>query len=180
MNGKYRKEVRDWIREEIQERDSVILPEFTRETINHFMENNGLLGDLLKESLEPLVYQMAKEVLGESRHAAQGQYRARQFAYANVQLGDEMVTREEFESRAKKFSNRFSRWMEHAGDRHYNFMKMNATQLQAAADERRKRGTTEIFTAEFFERIAGDIGVGFVEEVYSPEQVDEIWHEMQE
>src|SRR5215217_3895397 len=114
MNDMNRRQLlREWVHEQVDARASVNLPELSAEAVEHFMGNQAFIEGLLRESLEPVVYQIAKSVIDKTR--VPGDY---------IELGDEIISKEELGKRADTLGKRFERWMEHSGDQHIHFMQM--------------------------------------------------------
>ena len=140
-NHKRSKEVREWVTAQVEDRESVALPELAHEAVEYFSQDEGFVRDILAEVLEPACYKIASYVLSNGRPS-----------HGVVLLGDDLVSREQFDKEASALQKRFAKWWEHAGDRHYHFMKMNKEQLRLAAEERENRARTEYFVATFERR----------------------------
>lgn len=162
--------VRSWLREVISDSDSVQLPELASEAVEHFRSDQVFIDQLLKESLAPMVYELAHDVMKETRQGT-------------VVLGERVVSGKEFKRRSSALQARFLRWMEHSdGDGHVRLMKMRKKQLLAAAEERTKRGNTELMIAAFEKRVAAGLenDKQAVEEKYSAEDLEEIWKQIED
>ena len=167
-----RKQLRDWIAKELEETGEagVDLPALSRRAVEHFMANKSFVHGLMQEALPSQVYNIAKSVLQHTRPSDQF-----------IVLGDEIVTGGEFHKRSEVLGSRFRKWMEHAGDRHYRFMEMNAAQLLAAAAERERRGTREFVIAALERRLAKELGPKrVVSDLYSDGEVESIYEEIKQ
>jgi hypothetical protein len=164
-------EVRQWVQDAIDGVDGVDLAKLSNDAVDHFMADEDFVRRELGGVLRPLVYEIARNVLKATRQEAV------------VNLGqDEIVTREEHKRRSNQLAKRFIRWMEHAGeDGHVRLMKMRKKQLLTAANERRKRGETELKIAAFEEQVARGLSsdTEVVEERYSAEDLEGIWEQIE-
>lgn len=140
----YRQVLRQWIKQQVDGSSEVNLPDLTASAVEHFSSDKAFLKAFLTESLRPLVYEQARLVLQGTRGAV-------------VVLGDEIVTKEILAERAQRLQSRWSRWMEHVGDRHVNLMAMTKDDLLTAALERRQRAETEIEIARLWEVLANKL-----------------------
>lgn len=165
-------QIRQWVQAEIEEADSVDLPSLANDALDHFRTDEAFVHALMEDAIRPRVYDIARHVLSETRGAGNP-----------IELGDEIVTGEEFKKRSRNMSAKFARWMEHAGeDGHIRFTKMRKPQLITAASERKKRGLTELKIAEFEQRVAAGMKSDneTVDQRYSAEDLQSIWKQIEE
>lgn len=156
-----RKEVRRWLKERIGEADSVVLPDLVSEATNVFKHDEEFIVALVEEELRPLIYQMAQKLLADTRHDGV------------IEFGDELVTKGEFDKRA---TVRFENWMEHAGDRHIRFMRMDRRDLILARRENADRAEPFLRRVALIDRVLPCLSRNeTVEEVFSPEEVEDMY-----
>lgn len=67
---------------------------------------------------------------------------------------DTLVSKEALQATIDRLALKFEHWVEHAGDRHLKLLSMRKGDLLQAAQERRKRGLTELRIAVLWERLA--------------------------
>lgn len=150
--------IRQWVREEIEGKEEVQLPELASKAIDTFKKDTKFLRQLAEESLRAMVYQLAYQAVQQTR----GMWMA----------GDTAVTKEAIRQRARKHSL-FRDWLEHVNDKHIRLMDMTREELLIAADEREKRGKHEIGLAALWrtlaERLEGGETVG---NRYTPDEIE--------
>jgi hypothetical protein len=162
--------VREWVKGEVEGEDHVDLARLADEAVDYFMRDEEILRNCLRIVLRPLVYEVARLVLRSTR------------GEEVIDLGpDEIVTRGEHTRRGKTLSQKFAKWMEHSGDNgHMRMVKMTKPQLLIAAQERKRRGHTELKIAAFQERLAAGMKSGeVVEQRYTIEDMRRIWSEVE-
>ncbi len=164
-----RSEVRAWIRAALDGEDAIELPFLTEQACTHFAKQPKVVERYFQENFRQMVYSEAQSVVATTRTATS----------THIQLGDELVTREELTKRAKK--SRWSSWMEHVGERHIRLPKMTRDDLLKAAGERRQRASIDISRAMLMERLAEQLEDGeTVEDRYTDEDIDRILNEITE
>lgn len=162
-----RLQARAWIEERVEDHTSV--PELAEGALAHFRKQPSFVDTFLDVALYGMLYEITKKVLMGTRHDA-------------VLLGEEVVSRNEFEVRSYKLAKRFARWMEHAGeDHHVRLMKMSRRQLRVAIQERKGRIETEQRVVNLMERIEHDLTSDeeVVEDRFSAEDLAEMWQELE-
>ena len=161
--------VRNWVRHEIEGQRAVKLPELSEAAVVHFSQDPDFIREFLALHLSPVVYDLAKRVLGEGR----GQDNL-------VLAGDVLMTRDEFKDRAANLKSKWSRWMEHAGDCHVRLLDMNRTQLWQAAEERLKRSNTEALYARLWRQMAERLpdDKATVGSFFTTKQIDQLYRSL--
>lgn len=164
MNEQRRKQLREWIKERVEDQDSVDLPELADEAVKFFSEKPHFVRDIMGEMLRGHVYEIGQNML-KSTHGE-----------PVVMLGETAVTQSEFKRRSGALSERFSRWMEHTGDQYERLTKLTSVELLNAAGNRERRANTEIAVAKFLRRVASGLSEGQrVEERYSATELEALW-----
>lgn len=154
-----RAKVRQWVREYIDGKEEVQLPELTNTAVFELGKDKKFLTLLATETLRDMVYEIAKSVVHSSRL---------------IVLGDEAVSRDEVKRRSRGHSV-FRDWLEHVGDRHIRLLEMTREELLVAADEREKRGRHEIELASLWRTLAQQLEGGqTVGSKYTPEAIEEM------
>lgn len=157
-----RSRLADWLRAQIAGKAEVSLRRLTDQAVQEIASDPEWLTAILAESVRPLVYDIARRVVADTRGAA-------------VVLGDEVVTRAILQARAGVLALKWSGWLEHVGDRHVALMDMTAVDLRAAAGERRKRATSELQIASMFDSLAIRLnGDQRVRDLFTAEDLDSI------
>lgn len=167
-----RAEVTGYMREILEDRDHFNLAEITDEVADKLVEEPMIALEGVRDLIRPMVYQYAAQVMSSTRQGPT--------AKELIPLGDdEMTTREAHRRRSiRQFGNRFSRWIEHAGDvnGYVRYLQMNREELLSAASAREKRGTTELIRSTFNKRIANALEEGqVVADVYGPQELEDIY-----
>lgn len=152
-----RTRVRQWVREQIEGREEVRIPDLAQDAVQAFRKDTKFLRQLAEESLRAMVYDLAQRTVEQTR----GMWIA----------GDDIVTKEAIKKRANSHSV-FRDWLEHVGDKHVRLLDMTREDLFVAADEREKRGQHEIELAALWRTLAQRLEGG--ETVGSKYTVDEI------
>jgi hypothetical protein len=162
--------VKAWARKNITDIDEVSVPQLTNKAVEHFKHDEGVLEALLDHFIRPIIYQIVFNEVAATRQD-DGLERV-------VDPDGQVVSVAERERALKVRWGRFQRWLEYDGMRHARFLKMDREQLLSAANKRKARAKTELDLARFFEVLAGDMEAGVVvEEVYSPGELEAIYHE---
>lgn len=134
-----------WVRAQIEEEPTFKIPDLADRVVEEVQKSPAYLKALLKSELRPMIGEMVKNIVRESRGGL-------------VEAGDEVIDRAEFAARSKiSFAQRFSDWYEHVGDRHIALLDMTREELVEAAGERRQRANTELEIAELWERLASQL-----------------------
>lgn len=161
-NGEQRRQIRELVKEELEGKSSVVLPELTNSVVGKVMGDSDLLAAVVEETLRPYIYTVATQAMAATRQP--------------VTLGDELMSREEFDKKTSVLSKRFERWMEHANGRYVQFMEMDKSDLEEAARQREARAGTELAIARFERMLAGKLRKkDKVSDQFTPEQLDELW-----
>ncbi len=154
-----RRQYRAWIREELEGREAVSLPELTETILVRLKSDAALLDAWLSESLAPLVAQDIRQICSATR--------------SHVVFGDEALAPTALKAKVAASKPRWQAWLEHAGDRHVRLMDMQKEDLLAAADEREQRGMSNIELAalwrELAARLPADRKVG---DLFTEEQIE--------
>lgn len=153
-----RARVAQWVREHIEGKDEVRVPDLVDAAIATFSKDRRFLTSLANETLREMVYRQAVQTLSTSR--------------SFISAGDVALTREGIKERARKHSV-FANWLEHAGDRHVRLMDMTREDLLIAANEREKRGSHEMQLAALWRTIANGLEGGqTVSSKYSAQDIE--------
>lgn len=164
MDAARRKQLREWLKERIENRDSVNLPELADEATEFFSDKPQFVREAMAEMMHGYVYEMGQKILKDTR----GEH--------VFMLGDEAVTDTEFKKRSKVLGKRFMDWMEHTGDDYERLMTLQAPQLTDAARARERQANTQLRVASFLRRVASGLSDGQrVEDRYSAEELEELW-----
>lgn len=165
--GERRLLLREWLHKRVDGAAAVDLPDVTNLAVEHFQGDEEFVRSLMVDNLRPLIYEMARRMLGRTRQEGV------------VLVGDELMGRSEFEQEARRrFVPKFARWMEHAGDRHVNFMQMDREDLDKAATERERRAQTELALARFMRKRRSEMKPEQkVADVWSAEQLEQLWED---
>lgn len=162
-----RQQIREWLKDQIEGKGSVDLPELVNKGTDHFLKDEEFVRGLVEDALRPLIYRMGIGIMQASR------------GERVIELGEEIVAQSEFQKRAKRLQSRWATWMEHAGDRYVRFMEMDKADLITAAEERLCRASTEAAIANFQKLLAGKLKKNErVGDRFTPEQLDDMWDEM--
>lgn len=154
-----RSKVRQWVRESIEGREEVRIPDLVNEAVKVFNKDRKFLTALANETLRDMVYELARTAVGNSRL---------------ITLGDEAVNLEGVKRRARTHSV-FASWLEHAGDHHVRLLDMTREDLLVAADEREKRGQHEVRLAALWRTIANGLEGGqTVGSKYTAEEIEDM------
>lgn len=157
-------EMRAWIKERTTDKKSVNAPALARKMIKHFEKDEEFVVAFFREHGYATAYRLVIETIQRTRGRA-----------SVVQLGDEVVDRDEFEKRSKAFLSRWDRWLEHVGDKHVRLMDMKRSDLLAAAQIRRERADNELEIAQLWESLAERLeGSQTVREAFTPEEIDRV------
>lgn len=163
-----RRQLREWLKEELEYTDSVCLPEITDQAVEHFISDPSFMRGALRDVLRPMINDMAQRILHRTRHGGA------------ILLGDEVVARSEFDQRAQVFASRFSSWMEHAGDRYVNFMLLTREQLRKSVQARMKRLKTEAHIVRFQKEVLDELRPGQqVKERFGAQELEDLWERTQ-
>lgn len=136
-----------WLRLQLAGATEVRLPDLTNEAVEFVASDRKLLRSFLGEMLRPIVYDCAQRIVGKDREGF-------------IVLGDVLLRRGEFETRAHTLGSRWTRWLEHVGDRHINIMAMTRQDLLIAAEERERRAAADTGVAQLWRAIADRLKKG--------------------
>lgn len=160
-----RAQVRLWINEQIKGQSEVNVPEIAKGVIEHFKGDEEFIAAFFDEMLYPIAYDTVIDVVKRTRGAANV-----------VQLGDEMVGRDEVKQRGKRLSSRWNSWLEHVGDKHVRLMDMTKTDCVAAKILRTDRGEHELRIAALFDALAVRLEDSQkVKDAFTPQEIEKIW-----
>lgn len=154
--------IREWIKQETQGVESVDLRDLTERARVRFGDDQEFRDALVTRALEEMVPAEARAVFSRQRRVA---------------LGDEHVTRQEFE-RQVMAESRWGRWFEAVADnRHVSLLAMTKKDLMHAATQRETRAATEIERAMFLRKLAAGIKRPgqTVGEAYTLPELDRLW-----
>lgn len=170
MVATYRKQMRGWLRDEIEGKDEIALPDLANRAVLHFATNPTFVQGFMEEQLQPIVHTMAQQVMAESRPTPV------------LSFTDTVMTSEKFEEKVAAFKTTvWGNWMEHAGSRHVRLLRMDSTDLRMAAAERRGRGRTEFKFATLFDQIADGLEGGQVaEDRFTVDEIDALYRTIED
>lgn len=147
------------IRDALKEGERVDVPELTDKTIKWLVKDKAFVNQFIRETLRPLVYSRILRVISGTRGL---------HVVGNAVLDDETI-----EERSRKIVSKFVTWYEHAGGSSIRLMRMNETELRTAADERFKRGRTEMLYGKLWLKLAERLEADqVVEDVWSAEEIE--------
>lgn len=135
-------ELKQWIRNQIQGHSEVTISEVANQVIAHYGEDRDFINTLLSEVAKPLIWDITQEVLADTRKF----------------VGGDVITTEQGIKQRINTHPVFSKWMEHAGDRHIQVMEMRRRDLLLAAQERQERGDHEHALASLWRNMAARLG----------------------
>lgn len=160
-DGKTRKQVRAWVRDRIDGESSVEVSSLYREMVTHFSQDREFVAAWLSETLPAVAYDETLRVCAQTR--------------GHILFGDEILSRDETETRLKEVRPRWQAWLEHVGDRHVRLLDMTKEELRTAATLRRQRGETELRYAELWDELASHLrGKKKVSDVFTVEQIEDL------
>lgn len=160
-----RTQIRDWVKDIIQDADEVNVPTVASQAYEHFMKASGFTKRFYEENAGAIVHDIVADVVANTRRY--------------IPMGNNAAaTRQGVRRRAQEHAV-FSRWLEHANGRHIRLLEMTKKDLLAAADERERRGDTEYRIANLLRALAApltdeDIAGG----IWSPQQIEQKYQEM--
>lgn len=158
--------LRDYIREQIEMRDSFHLSELTQQTVEALQKNDTFVKLWLEETLPSAAQSEVQQVVASTRR--------------HQVLGDYAATPEKVDERVVRFKSRWSNWREHAGDYgHITLAKMKPLHLREAARERMTRGRTEIVLGKLMMRLSQELRE--TEEVgarFTDEEIERMYQEI--
>lgn len=159
-----RAQLAQWIRAEIDGKSSVELPQLADAALEMFAADQQFVRDFMAEMMRPMVYEIARQVMKSTRPKGDV-----------IELGDTLMSRDDFKAQSKKAAARWRTWLEHAGTKHIRLMEMTRTDLTAAADERRKRGDAEYELANLWDALAERLeGNERVSERFTADEIERV------
>lgn len=168
MDAKRRQQLREWLKERIEDRDAVNLPDLADEATEFFTTKPQFVKEAVAEMVRGYVYEMGQKILKDTR----GEH--------VFLLGGEVVTGTEFKRRSGALGKRFVKWMEHTGDDYERLMTLQAPQLRHAAEARENQAHTQLRVASFLRRVAAGLADGQrVEERYGVEELEAFWNDVE-
>ena len=158
-----RAQVRQWVREQMEDASEVDLPALAGRAVAHFRGDAAFIQTFLDESLPTLVYDIASSIGSKTRL---------------LSFGDHLATRATVADAATRHTV-FERWLEHAGARHIRLLSMTKADLLVAAEERRKRGEHDMWLSRLWVRIAKDMSdEDTVGERFTTEEIEKLAQEL--
>lgn len=139
-------QLRQWVREQLELQDEIVLPDLSREAARVFGKDPEFVHQLMEDTLPELIYEIVSRVLRETRDD-------------RILLGDTITTREGVDVRARRHSV-FLNWYEHIERGHVKLMEMTREDLLEAAKEREERGQHELGIARLWRTIAEQLEGG--------------------
>lgn len=159
-----RRQLRDWVKEQIAGKTEVHSPTVADAAVLHFSDDREFIVAFLNEMLRPMIYQTVVQVMKATRGAGDV-----------IVLGDDVVTRDVATERARTMRNKWTGWLERSGTRHVRLMEMRRDDLLLAADEREKRGATEYELAALWRALAERLeGNEKVAERFSADEIERV------
>lgn len=144
-----------WMKSEISERQEVVLPDLARATVDHFEADAEFVAEFFRENFYKIAYTLGMQVCATRREV--------RFVHEQAPIAPGVPAPRP----------RWGQWLEHAGTRHIRLSDMVADDLRMAAEERRKRGETELHLAALWERLAMKLPEGKrVGDHFSEEEID--------
>jgi hypothetical protein len=162
-----RAQLRQWVMQQVNGKAQLEIPELCDEAVDHFSKDRPFVRTFLNEAMRPMVYQVVQQVVSASREY--------------VVLGDEVVSQAVVRARSKPLLGRFTKWMEHAGDRHYRFMDLTREQVVLAIEERKKRVSGELTVIALEEHVMTKLQPGErVRDRFTAEGLEQLMNEYAE
>lgn len=162
-----RAQIRAMVTDELEVRQEIHLTELARHIAGALRADPAFLERFMNETLVAAVYEEVRQAVGRTRNL--------------VRNGDYAATTEVMEERRQRFTSRFATWFEHSGRRSVRLLEMTREDLQAAAEERRKRGRTELKIALLWDRLADGLEGGqTVGERFTTDEIEERYSAIEE
>jgi pyruvate/2-oxoglutarate dehydrogenase complex dihydrolipoamide acyltransferase (E2) component len=163
-----RVQVAGWVRQAIADQPEVSLPDLADAAMVHFGDDPAFLQAFFREHVREMVYTLAQQVVGSSR-STRLRFESLQ-PVVTTDAAEQGGQPRPVEVRAKTC---WPTWFEHAGSRHVRLFDMQRGDLLAAAEERERRGQTELQLAGLWRKLASNLPEGkSVGEVYTEESID--------
>lgn len=141
-----RARLRELVKDEVESRNEIHVADLAKHLTGILRADKAFLKAFVDEVLPSAVYEEVQKAIGRTRSL--------------VRNGDYAATGEVMAQRRERFASRFERWYEHSGGRTVKLLEMTREDLLAAAEERRKRGDTEIRIARLWETLANGLEGG--------------------
>ena len=141
-----RAQLTQWVRTTIVEERALSIPDVKNRARAHFAADAAFMHQLLNELLDSSLYEIVQRVVGSSRGL--------------TVIGDEVVTKAQFEEHVREKRNKWASWLEHVNNRHIRLFDMNREELLVAAAEREQRANTELEIAVLWRRLADKLEGG--------------------
>lgn len=170
IQRRYRAIVTAWITERVQEQldehGAADVPEAVDAAIDHFGQNQDFVRSLMHEIFRPAAYQASRQAIAATRGGNP------------VTLGNKVMSREEFERRAK---HRFERWVVNVkSHRDVQFMDLERSELELWRNRNERLAKTFGGYVRLCDRLMEQMGDGErVSDLFTPEEVEEIYQEVQ-
>lgn len=153
-----RSRIRQWALTHIEGQEEVQVPVLVDEAIASLGKDRKLIAELGRESLREIMYRQLISAISSTRNF--------------VTTGDVALTVGGVKEKARRHSV-FASWLEHVGDHHVRLMDATREDLLLAADEREKRGNTELGIARLWRTVANGLEGGqTVGSKYSAEEIE--------
>ncbi len=163
VRSSVRGEVKRWIEKRVDDQSEISIAALTSDALLHFRVRQDFIDTLLRDSLNVLVAELAREVVANTRGRL-------------LLLGDDVVTQDVIDQRAHKLARRWDNWLEHTGDAHLLLSQMRRVDLFKAAAERRKRAGTELRIATLWDTLASKLDAEQrVSDVFDAQAIDRLY-----
>jgi hypothetical protein len=140
-----RKRLRDWLRKHIDGQTEVRAPDVAAAAETALSSDQALMADLGRETLRGVIYELTLDVIASTR----AHHDDIDTLPGPVERVNGTDARARVERKLAVLERRYTKWLEHVGDRHIRLIDLKAADLEVAEMEHRTRGITEIRTADF-------------------------------
>lgn len=155
--------------------DEVKVSDVAKAIMNEISGDEAFMVALANKTAYSTVYEIVRRLVAETRRMKPVQEAATLAGMKNVPPINlpEIIAKHKAKNRAD-----FSLWMEHVGDRHVPFMKLNSELLEVAITERKKNNWSNAATVALMEHIKPTLEPGQeVGDKYQPDELSELFEQ---
>ena len=159
-------QVAQFVRDQIDGRDTVNLPDLVETALGHFMQDPAWVEAFLRSQFSPMLYTIAQNVIAQRRSG-------------QVIVGNVIATQQGARQIASR-RPRWQTWLEHDGTEYVALPQMTREGLLRAADGRELRANREAGIASVWRALAANMQPGQrVGDVYDEDAINTVIDQVQ-